>query len=349
MSRSLQVLAGAEARRRIEEEGFSLDLFNTLIGASGGPKWLSLYGLDKVLAPALAKRDTPIDLVGSSIGALRLACYAQEDPAAAFDRFLAAYTDVHDFDLTPDSIERFMIRTAEAVGGSDHGKSILENPTRRLHIVTARCSGIADIKALPVGSMLLPGFANLLGEKWLARAGVERVMFASNLESPLAQNQTYPGHRVQLSEANLIDALLATGSIPGFSDSVRDIQGAPRGNYRDGGIVDYHFDPAWHAGPGLILYPHFHSTIVPRWFDKPIKSRHRHPSAWDRLVVLAPTDDYVARLPHGRIPDRRNGKGMTAQELHDYWIKTAEAGHELGEQLQEILERGETKHYEPTP
>lgn len=340
VSGSLRVLAGAEARRRIEEEGFSLDLFDTLIGASGGPKWLSLYGLDRVLAPALATRDTPIDLVGSSIGALRLGCYAQSDPAAAFDRFLAAYTDVQDFDLSTEGIERFMVRTAEAVGGGEYGRSVLASRTHHLHIVTARCTGLADIKVAPVGSMIAPGLANVLGPKWLESTGVQRVVFASNLASNLATNNGYPGPRVQLTEANLVDALLATGSIPGFCDSVRNIDGAPQGNYRDGGIVDYHFDPEWHSGPGLILYPHFHQKIVPGWFDKAFRGRHRHPSEWDRLVVLAPSEEYVAQLPHGRIPDRRNGKGMTAEELYDYWMTTAEAGHELGADLQKMLDRG---------
>ena len=340
MSENLRIIAGLEARRRIDEEGFSLNLFDTMIGASGGPKWLTLYGLDRVLAPALAARETPIDLVGSSIGALRLGCYAQADSRAAFDRFMAAYTDVLDWDPSPEGIERFMVKTAQTVGGGEHGRSILASESHRLHVVTSRCTGIADLKFAPVGSMVAPGLANVLGEKWLERSGVERVVFASNLESELAQNPAYQGHRVQLDETNLVDALLATGSIPGFSDSVRNIEGAPPGNYRDGGIVDYHFEPDWHTGSGLILYPHFHPHLVPRWFDKAFKRRHRHPADWDRLVVIAPSEDYIARLPFGRIPDRRNGKGMTAEELHSYWMQVVEAGHQLGDDLNQMLERG---------
>ena len=189
--------------------------------------------------------------------------------------------------------------------------------------------------------MVLPGLATLVGVKDLERAGVERVLFASHLESELATNGEFPGSRVQLTEDNLVDALMATGSIPGFSDSVRDINGAPRGNYRDGGLVDYHFAPDWHAGDGLILYPHFHPYLVPRWFDKTLQSRHRAPSEWDRLVVLAPSEEYVARLPFGRIPDRRNGKGLSAENLHDYWMKVVETGHELGAELEAMIAGGD--------
>ena len=46
--------------------------------------------------------------------------------------------------------------------------------------------------------------------------------------------------RVPLDEANAEDALLASGTIPLLAAPVRDIAGAPRGNYWDGALVDYH-------------------------------------------------------------------------------------------------------------
>jgi hypothetical protein len=337
---SLRVLAGKEARRRIESEGFTLDLFDTLIGASGGPKWLTLYGLDQVLAPALGKRDQPIDLVGSSIGAMRLACYAQCDPGAAFKRFLDAYTRTRDFEFVNETIAEFMMDTACAVAGQDYSGEILSNAVSRLHIVTTRCTGIADLKRAPVLSMIAPAVANVFGNSWMGLAGVERVLFSADLNTDLARNERYPGHRAELTPTNIIDTLLASGSIPGFVDSVRDIDGAPKGNYRDGGIVDYHFEPSWQAVSGLILYPHFSKHIVPGCFDKPFKHRHRNPTEWDRLVVLAPSDEYISRLPNGVIPDRRNVRGLSPEEIHHYWTRTAQAGHELGDCLEHMLTSG---------
>ena len=38
---------------------------------------------------------------------------------------------------------------------------------------------------------------------------------------------------------------------------VVDISGAPRGNYWDGGIIDYHLHLPYERTNGLVLYPHF--------------------------------------------------------------------------------------------
>ena len=48
--------------------------------------------------------------------------------------------------------------------------------------------------------------------------------------------------RVALSESNLADSILATGSIPMVLSGVSDIAGAPPGIYRDGGVIDYHLE-----------------------------------------------------------------------------------------------------------
>ena len=39
----LDIYAGTSALKRIEEEGFSQAMFTSMLGASGGPKWLPLY------------------------------------------------------------------------------------------------------------------------------------------------------------------------------------------------------------------------------------------------------------------------------------------------------------------
>ena len=42
MGSTITLRAGARALQRLREEGFRRDAFGTLIGASGGPKWLVL-------------------------------------------------------------------------------------------------------------------------------------------------------------------------------------------------------------------------------------------------------------------------------------------------------------------
>ena len=54
-----------------------------VIGASGGPKWLVLHGLDRVLFPWLlanANASAPLHSVASSIGSWRFACLGARAP-----------------------------------------------------------------------------------------------------------------------------------------------------------------------------------------------------------------------------------------------------------------------------
>jgi hypothetical protein len=87
-STNLVVRAGAQATQRLRAEGFHPELFDTLVGASGGPKWLVLRHLDDVLIDRLIlSRSTPLDTLGSSIGNFRHACFAQDDPHAALSPY----------------------------------------------------------------------------------------------------------------------------------------------------------------------------------------------------------------------------------------------------------------------
>ena len=44
---SLAIYAGPSALQRLKKEGFNANQFKVLVGASGGPKWLVLLGLDR--------------------------------------------------------------------------------------------------------------------------------------------------------------------------------------------------------------------------------------------------------------------------------------------------------------
>ena len=78
---ALELRVGKGAAKRLAEEGWHADLVDGLIGASGGPKWLILGQLDRVLiSELLSGRSRPLDAVGSSIGSWRHAAMAQPDP-----------------------------------------------------------------------------------------------------------------------------------------------------------------------------------------------------------------------------------------------------------------------------
>ncbi|MCH1579385.1 MAG: patatin-like phospholipase family protein, partial [Luminiphilus sp.] len=69
MSQPLSVFMGSAAKATIAEHGWQDAPFRTLVGASGGPKWLILSEMDQVLASQLLTHTSrPMTLLGSSIG-----------------------------------------------------------------------------------------------------------------------------------------------------------------------------------------------------------------------------------------------------------------------------------------
>ncbi len=94
--RALSVYMGREAADRIGRDGWSADLFDLLLGASGGPKWFILGQLDRLLfGNFLASGTRPLSVVGSSIGSWRHACLAMKDPVSAVDRLEQGYLYQH--------------------------------------------------------------------------------------------------------------------------------------------------------------------------------------------------------------------------------------------------------------
>ena len=72
---ALEIYAGPRAKSQIEENGLDPAQFSLLVGASGGPKWFVLYGLDRFLfGEYFASREKPLMTLGSSVGAWRLCC-----------------------------------------------------------------------------------------------------------------------------------------------------------------------------------------------------------------------------------------------------------------------------------
>ena len=53
MGAPLNIYAGPKALRQIQQHGFKAHLFHHFLGASGGPKWFVLAGLDRVIFPEL--------------------------------------------------------------------------------------------------------------------------------------------------------------------------------------------------------------------------------------------------------------------------------------------------------
>ena len=83
--RTLRLYAGPLARQHIQSDGLSPHHVRAVLGAAGGPKGLILNALDRYLfGDWLRRSDTPVDLVGASIGAWRMAAAAMTDADRAF-------------------------------------------------------------------------------------------------------------------------------------------------------------------------------------------------------------------------------------------------------------------------
>jgi hypothetical protein len=338
MQSPLQVLAGPDALTELRDHGLRPERVRAIIGASGGPKWLLLYGLDRVLFPWLtAGASAPVHALGSSIGTWRFACMLSRDPVAALDRFAAAYVEQrYRRRPSPAEVSREGERILDSLLGDDGFAPHLSHSLFRLHIVTARFRHLGASE----GTLSWLGFgiaalANALHRRALAGA-IERVVFdADGDPGPFAPWRSLPTRHVPLTLENVRAALMASAAIPGVMSGVRNPPGAPAGVYRDGGVADYHFGLEIDARDGVTLYPHFYPYLVPGWFDKSMPWRRTR--GLRRVIVLTASPAYVASLPNGRIPDRRDFSVMTDDERMRSWRSAIDMGKRLGDEFAELL------------
>jgi hypothetical protein len=343
--KALRFLAGPTAHEILTRDGFDVDHFQVMAGASGGPKWLVLSRLDRVICgELLPARKNPLFLLGSSIGAWRFSCYAKEDPLAAIEIFEDAYVEQrYAKKPTAEEVTRETRRFFKLIAGVGGEREMLENARVRLNVMTVRCRGASASERpwLQGLGLIAAAGANLMSRKALSISYERVLFFDSRDEPPFSRLAGMPMHRVKLSEANLEDAVVASGSIPLVLTGVPDIVGAPAGMYRDGGVVDYHFSDPLSQGSGLVLYPHFYPYLVPGWFDKSLTWRRARGAATDKILLLSPSEEFVSRLPYGKIPDRRDFENLDNDERIKYWRKVVVESERMADELRAVVERGE--------
>lgn len=339
--KALQILAGPAARAQLAERGFDPELFQLLLGASGGPKWLVLSQLDRVLAGFLARRRAPLDALGTSIGSWRHACLAQDEPGAATARLEERYIHQrYDTKPTRSYISEVSRAILKHVLGEDGARQIVESERIRSHIGTARGKGPAA-SASPWLQLPALGAAlasNRLGRRWLGW-WYQRVIFTNARDvatSGMAYNDFHTAH-VELNVENLGQALIASGSIPMVLDPVVDPRGAPSGTYWDGGITDYHHDLTAYRGDGLVLFPHFYGEVIPGWFDKSLRHRRARGAVLDRVVIVSPSPAFVRDLPGGKIPDRTDFEHLGTDERIARWWQVVERCEDLAGEFADVL------------
>ncbi|MEO0973669.1 MAG: patatin-like phospholipase family protein, partial [Pseudomonadota bacterium] len=112
------------------------------------------------------------------------------------------------------------------------------------------------------------------------------------------------------------------------------------GMYRDGGIIDYHLDVP-HSAPGrLALYPHFVDHIVPGWFDKRLPWRRAQASHVHNTLLVSPSAEFVATLPNGKIPDRKDFTRLPPADRERQWRATVDRCRAMADEFHDVLATG---------
>jgi hypothetical protein len=331
--KALQIYAGPRALEHLRTSGLDPADIRVIPAAAGGPKGLTLLPLDRfIFGTWMPQSVQPVDLVGASIGAWRMAAACLNDPVTAFSALEHAY--IHQqYDLPPGRkrptrahiSERFSEGIRSMFGGRIH--EVLDHSRYRLHVVTSRGRGILNRdtalrRAIGyAGAYAANAYSRSAMDRWL-----ERAVFSAQASALPFATDDFRTRRYALSEINFTQAVQASCSIPFVLNAVHDIPGAMPGAYWDGGITDYHLhldyrsvcvpqtsrkeEPAGSessprtARQGLVLYPHFQKHVVPGWLDKSLKRRHHASAFLDDVIVLAPRAEWVANLPNAKLPDR---------------------------------------------
>jgi hypothetical protein len=300
---------------------------------------LLLLGLDRFLFGEWlpqSQSNEPVDLLGASIGAWRMAAACLNDPVAAIDKLEHDY--IHqEYEVqpgkkspAPDHVsERFGAGIVSTFGGRE--REVLDHARYRLHVVTSRGRHMMrrETKLRAGIGYASAYFTNVVSRKAMG-AWIEHAVFSSRAAPLPFATHDYRTRRYGLTEQNFASVVQASCSIPFVLRAVHDILGAPRGAYWDGGITDYHLHLDYRArcasiesqgdscalsdadsgerqdSGGVVLYPHFQKAIVPGWLDKSLKWRHKSTHFLDDVVVLAPSPEWIATLPNQKIPDRQD-------------------------------------------
>jgi hypothetical protein len=376
---ALHIHAGPLARQTIAKNGLQPSAIRTIPAAAGGPKGLILGALDRyIFGDWLSHSTQPVDLVGASIGAWRMATACLNQSAFGFRRLEHDYIRQH-YELKPGQKRVSAAVVSEMFGRNLQAfyngrvQEILQHPRYRLHVVTSRGRHLLNTEhgfRTPVG--YFGAFLTNVVRRKAMGAWLERVVFSTpNAALPFGTDD-YRTRQVALNERNFNQALQASCSIPFVLQAVHNIPGAPPGAYWDGGITDYHLHLNYLPGSaiatnsgalsvmdtraggqfdqgGLVLYPHFQKAVVPGWLDKRLKWRHRATHHLDRMVLLAPNPEWVKTLPNGKLPDRtdftRYGNDLTGRVKA--WNAACSASNQLVDEFAAWLEQPDAARVQP--
>ena len=351
MAQNIDIFAGKNALTLLRDGGLEPDMIEVIAGAAGGPKWLILYHMDRLIFSSwLDGRKRPIFLIGSSIGAWRFAALSQKNPSASIHKFKEAYIhQAYSKRPTPKEVTRETKRIMNTFLNDGGIHEILNHPYLRLNFMAVHCKHIASLDQPPVltPAILASAFLNVIDRRMLKWFYRRALFYHPKSNPPFMDMNQFSAIKRPLGQRNIREALLATGSIPLVMSGVKNISNAPPGVYRDGGIIDYHLDIHFlNRKDKIVLYPHYAGRIIPGWFDKKLPWRKPDSDRIASVVMIAPSKDFISKLPFGKISDRNDFitfKGKDKERIA-YWKKMIDMGKNLAEDFHDAVESGRIRH-----
>jgi len=347
--KTLRLLAGRKAYKKIKTNGLSQNDISAVFGASGAAKWLTIYGLDStIFGRWLSASKQPIDLFGTSVGAFKLAAAAQSDSTKSMALLAEAYIEQHYVGrVTVQQVALETNRILNTFITSSAITNILKNKRYNFNCGAVICNGLLSSKNINIQKLAMAKafLLSLAGRKQLRKTFHRAIFHTGRSQFDFLGYDGFTTQRILLNHENFRNAILASGSIPIVMPGVNSIEGGPSGIYRDGGILDYHPVPSNIAlvNHGIVLYPHFYTFLKECWFDKFISHRRVTSSQLDNVLLIGPSDNFVASLPGRAIPDR---KDFYTFKNNDYerisrWNTVKDRSLELGEEFLQLTSSGD--------
>jgi len=346
MKNYVQFKAGPKIINSIREEGLRPEKIGVLAGPAGGPKWFVSVGFDRMLMKTrfLERNENRVLLAGSSAGAWRCLAMACRNPTEAYEKLRIAYSrNVFTAADTPATLSDALRNNVNAFLSDIDIDHILNHPAYDVAVHTVRARGPAASETVRIQglALLLAAGLNALTRRSMDLF-FERVVFFSGSNEP-DFIRSFNGSAVKLDRKNIRDAALATGSLPYIIKGVPDIAGAPKGVYRDGGIVDYQLNQDYcPPNDKMTVFFHYQERIVPGWFDKHISWRNPPSGSLDRVLQVYPGPDFIRLLPDERLPDRQDFITFVNDpaERIRRWDVISELSEIIGTEFLEAVESG---------
>ncbi len=349
MSR-IRIKAGQKIYQIIKDGGFNFDSVSTYFGPAVGPRWLVASGFDlTLLRGCFLGRSKPVQLVGSSAGAFRFAAWLQPEAIKSYRTLMDAYINVcftrNDTPATAlDKITQIINEYLE----DDALSFALNNKRYRLSVITSRARGLVAFQNTGLQRI---GLAACFMLNFFSRNNIhkfaERIVFYNASKPPaFCLKSQFQGQYVHLNETNFKYAVLASGAIPLVIEGVRDIYDAPRGIYRDGGLIDYHLSHQFAVKENdIVLFFHHQERIIPGWLDKNIKRRAPEPHTLNNVLMIFPSSRFVESLPGGKVPDRTDFVTFIddPETRIKKWRNAVHLSAPLGEDFLELVESGKIR------